>query len=88
MTVLFADAEVQQFVEAIQTGKMLKGIVKSFETRATHLASLKNRHDSTSTCPKCANALVLRTVKSGTKAGSQFYGCSTFPKCRFTRPAE
>ena len=86
--VLLTDAEVQQFVEAIQTGKMPKGIVTSFETRAAHLASLKNRHDSTITCPKCASALVLRTVKSGAKAGSQFYGCSTFPKCRFTRPVE
>ena len=88
MTVLFADAEVQQFVEAIQTGKIPKGIVKSFETRAAHLASLKDRHDSISTCPKCASALVLRTVKSGAKAGSQFYGCSTLPKCRFTRPTD
>lgn len=86
--VLLTDAEVHQFVEAIQTGKMPKGIVTSFETRAAHLASLKDRHDSTITCPKCASALVLRTVKSGAKAGSRFYGCSTFPKCRFTRPVE
>jgi hypothetical protein len=83
--VLLTDDEVTQFVSAIQTGKMPKGIVKSFETRAAHLASLKDRHDSTSTCPKCANALVLRTVKSGPKIGSQFYGCSAFPKCRYTR---
>ena len=83
--VLLTDDEVTQFVSAIQTGKMPKGIVKSFETRAAHLASLKDRHDSTSTCPKCANALVLRTVKSGPKVGSQFYGCSAFPKCRYTR---
>lgn len=87
-TVLLTDAEVQQFVAAIQSGKMPKGIVKSFETRAAHLASLKDRHSSTGNCPKCANELVLRTVKSGAKAGSQFYGCSTFPKCRYTRSFE
>ena len=85
---ILTDAEVTQFVSAIQSGKMPKGIVKSFETRAAHLASLKDRHDSTSTCPKCASALVLRTVKSGPKSGSQFFGCSAFPKCRFTKPAE
>lgn len=86
--VLLTDAEVQQFVAAIQSGKMPKGIVKSFETRSAHLASLKDRHGSTSTCPKCASPLLVRSVKSGPKAGSQFYGCSTFPKCRFTRPVE
>lgn len=87
-TVLFSDDEVHKIVEAINAGKMAKGILKSFETRATHLESLKDRHSSTSICPKCASALVLRTVKSGQKTGSQFYGCSTFPKCRYTRPAE
>lgn len=86
--VLFLDDEVQKIVEAISTGKMAKGILKSFETRATHLESLKDRHSSITICPKCASALVLRTVKSGQKAGSQFYGCSTFPKCRYTMPVE
>lgn len=86
--VLLTDAEVQQFVAAIQSGKMPKGMIKSFETRATHLASLKDRHGSTEKCPKCGSALILRTVKSGDKAGSQFYGCSNFPKCRYTRPFE
>lgn len=85
---LLTDDEVRQFVSAIQTGKMPKGIVKSFETRGAHLASLNERHDSTSTCPKCASALALRTVKSGPKAGSHFFGCSAFPKCRYTKPAE
>lgn len=86
--VLLTDDEVRQFVSAIQTGKMPKGIVKSFETRAAHLASLKDRYESTSICPKCASKLVLRTVKSGPNTESQFFGCSAFPKCRFTRPAE
>lgn len=86
--VLLTDTEVQQFVVTIQSGKMPKGIVKSLETRTVHLASLKDRHSSTSNCPKCASELVLRTGKSGAKAGSKFYGCSTFPKCRYTRPFE
>ena len=34
-------------------------------------------------CPKCGGELVLRTVKKGEKSGSQFYGCSNFPKCRY-----
>ncbi len=37
------------------------------------------------TCPKCGEPLVLRTAGKGANAGNQFYGCSRFPKCRYTR---
>lgn len=34
------------------------------------------------TCQRCGSAMVLRTGPRG-----RFYGCSTFPRCRFTAPA-
>jgi restriction system protein len=34
-------------------------------------------------CPKCGAVLVLRTIKTGAKAGSAFIGCGAFPSCRF-----
>ena len=34
-------------------------------------------------CPKCGADLVLRTVKNGDKKGQKFWGCSSFPKCRY-----
>ncbi|MDE7425320.1 MAG: NERD domain-containing protein [Lachnospiraceae bacterium] len=34
-------------------------------------------------CPKCGGKLILRTAKRGNYAGSQFYGCENYPKCRF-----
>lgn len=39
-------------------------------------------------CPKCGGALVLRTIKTGVKAGSTFIGCSAFPSCRFIHKAQ
>ena len=36
-------------------------------------------------CPKCGSELVFRTAKKGANAGNQFYGCSAFPKCRYTQ---
>lgn len=36
-------------------------------------------------CPRCGSELVLRTAKKGANTGSQFYGCSSFPKCRYTK---
>ena len=39
----------------------------------------------TPSCPVCSAAMVRRTASKGANAGSQFWGCSTFPKCRGTR---
>lgn len=36
-------------------------------------------------CPLCGSRLVLRTSRKGNNVGNQFYGCSSFPKCRYTR---
>ena len=36
------------------------------------------------TCPRCGKPLVLRTAKKGANAGSQFWGCSGYPSCRYT----
>lgn len=34
-------------------------------------------------CPRCGAELVLRTARRGVSVGKQFYGCSSFPRCRF-----
>ena len=36
-------------------------------------------------CPRCGNKLVLRTSKKGENAGNRFYGCSSYPKCRYIK---
>lgn len=79
---VFSDEEVKSIAQALEAG----ALPKTWATRREHLDSLWGRHNSTSICPKCGNALVLRTAKSGPKAGTQFYGCSGFPKCRHTAP--
>lgn len=33
-------------------------------------------------CPICGKTMVLRTAKTGKKANSQFWGCSTWPNCK------
>jgi restriction system protein len=36
-------------------------------------------------CPKCGGEMVLRTVQKGPNPGLQFWGCSNYPKCRFSK---
>lgn len=33
-------------------------------------------------CPKCTGPMLKREIKSGSNAGKEFWGCSSFPKCR------
>jgi len=79
--VLFTDEEVDGICEAINSGRL----PKSWSTRRQHLNSLKERLTSDTTCPKCGGKLVPRTARKGPNAGKQFYGCSRFPSCRYTR---
>ena len=75
---VFSDQEVQEIAAALRDGML----PKSWATRRQHVASLKERFSSITHCPKCGSPLVLRTVKSGANAGSQFYGCTKYPACR------
>jgi len=60
-----------------------------------NMASLKNVPQTNTThtvkptdvpvCPKCGSSMVMRTAKKGNMAGSQFWGCSTYPKCNATK---
>lgn len=51
-----------------------------------HVAGLKERHQSTATCPRCRRALKRRVARKGLFAGKAFLGCSGWPDCDFVRP--
>ena len=36
-------------------------------------------------CPECGKPMILRTIRRGTRAGQQFYGCSDYPSCQGVR---
>jgi ssDNA-binding Zn-finger/Zn-ribbon topoisomerase 1 len=77
---VFSEAEVDALVSSLIDGRR----APTLATHREHVQNLKRRSDPTAErkCPKCGSALVIRSVKSGPKAGQQFWGCSTFPKCR------
>lgn len=37
-------------------------------------------------CPTCGKSMLLRTARQGTRAGSQFWGCSGYPDCKTSLP--
>ena len=71
-----SDAPVKYTHDEIQTlaDKLRPLTNKDAAEKAQHIEDIKTK------CPFCGNELVLRKGKYG-----QFWGCSTYPKCKFTR---
>lgn len=80
ITPILSSPEVEAVYLAISSGRL----ARSRATNREHVANVQRRMDPDAprSCPKCGASMVLRTVKSGDKAGSKFWGCSEFPKCR------
>ena len=41
-------------------------------------------NDEVPECPYCGDTMVLRTVRRGSRAGNQFWGCVNYPRCKGT----
>jgi len=87
---IFSQREMWRMVEEIEDAQLAKG----FKTNKIHVQNLKNKlqerekersHTNTLVCPQCGNKLVLRVAKRGPNAGNQFYGCKSYPKCKYTK---
>jgi hypothetical protein len=51
----------------------------------SHVADLRKRFSSSTTCPKCGARLVERRSRSAPNEEPAFLGCQSFPRCRYTR---
>lgn len=71
------NAQVKYTHDEIQAmANKLKPLTNKDESeKQQHIENIKTK------CPFCGNDLVLRKGKHGL-----FWGCSTYPKCKFTRP--
>ena len=74
--------------------KLKQHVNVDIETEIEHLASIGKRVEAKKAeavqekCPWCKSKLVIRTAKRGPNPGKQFYGCSNYPNCTYTRNIE
>lgn len=91
--------EVASLIASFKRIRLPKGVVTGIykklseenetnpEVRKKHIEQAQQRkayaHEliKRNICPRCGGSLVIRTGKKG-----QFYGCSSYPRCRFTLP--
>ncbi len=91
----FAEGKPLELVD----GPQLLSLVKSVQVHATTPSAVTATppataaHEPTFTapsitspdCPECKGPMVRRTARKGANAGNDFWGCSTYPKCRGVR---
>ncbi|KLU60277.1 DNA topoisomerase 1 [Peptococcaceae bacterium CEB3] len=72
----YTKEQVDDFVNKLESTTHV-----SDEEKRQHIQAIKDRTEG-DVCPYCGEKLVLRQGKYGS-----FYGCSTYPKCKFIRKA-
>jgi len=76
-----ADKHGIEVVNEAGLARMLEATDAKFDP-----AVLEILRDDWKMCPKCEREMVLRTASKGPGAGKEFWGCSGYPRCRFTMP--
>jgi len=78
---VLSELEKDRIIETIQNGR-LKASFKTNREHVSHVKEIIAEKESKQPCPKCGSEMVIRETKKGENKGKQFWGCSTFPKCR------
>ena len=76
-----ADKHGIEVVNETGLARMLEATDAKFDP-----AALEILRDDWKMCPKCEREMVLRKASKGPGAGKEFWGCSGYPRCRFTMP--
>lgn len=78
---VFSEREYNQLIENITLTKLKKGLATDLKHRQ-HVKELVASKANIRHCSRCGSVMVLRESKRGSNTSKQFWGCSTFPKCR------
>lgn len=86
---VFSDDEVNILYEHLRPLTDVDEVMKKAHVATIHDRYVENKSPASPSlfCPQCGSELILRTAKRGPNAGEQFYGCSSYPKCRYIRNA-
>lgn len=79
-TIYLSDEDCQEVIRVLEDNNMRETIDdKTHIDNLKSVQKLKQKAIDFGVCPKCGGSLVMRNGKYGS-----FYGCSNYPKCKFT----
>ncbi len=78
--------EAKNFAEGkpidLVDGEQLIGLIGSVQS-SLQKSSRQIPLDTVRRCPQCSSELVIREARRGKNVGNKFWGCASYPKCRF-----
>jgi very-short-patch-repair endonuclease len=74
--------KVAEGCDGVSTAKVPGGITSAHENTTSETEGEKDQVPSELTCSACNSPMVKRLAKKGPNAGSWFWACSAFPRCR------
>ena len=82
----FSEGKPMELVDGAQFATMMRDYQAATGGRELRPRAAANIATATAptrpTCPACNSRMILRRAKTGPNAGREFWGCSTYPKCR------
>lgn len=78
---IFTNDEVADIIEQIESGRLKQGL-KTNRQHVKHVKTIVEQKPNIKSCKKCGSEMVLRKATKGKNTGNEFWGCSSFPKCR------
>ena len=78
---IFTNDEVADIIEQIESGRLECGF-KTNRQHVKHVKAIVEQKSDIKSCTKCGSEMVLRKGTKGKNVGNEFWGCSSFPKCR------
>ncbi len=74
--------EVAGVIKQIENGRLERSY-KTNQQHIKHVRKIIEEKADIKSCSKCGSEMVLRKAIKGKNAGNNFWGCSTFSKCKF-----
>jgi restriction system protein len=88
----FAEANSTiQLVDGSALDVLIRDVQRTTSSGSAAVGPLSSRNEAASThtltplCPSCGLSMVMRTARQGQFAGSSFWGCQRYPRCRGKR---
>ena len=83
-----AGLEKQFVLEGGYSERLATARLQERHTQFDQTGSPDRTDRSVQSCPACGQLMILRTAREGPNTGSQFWGCSGYPGCKTTLPAQ
>jgi ssDNA-binding Zn-finger/Zn-ribbon topoisomerase 1 len=76
----------EQSIQKVPQGQLDRAPMQSAENLSSDSVPKNNpTPEASPSCPICSQSMIRRTARRGRNAGSDFWGCAKFPRCRGTR---